>query len=1099
MTQQEERQSGDRSSVDPIAAIERSGQRYRMSLWVLQLDAEAPPGRLVHGNVLRSRAEERATGWTSFEVKKFGSKARLVRYGIVLETGTCFAILAKLESGALLDEALAESSLVPEGWEGGDIGTLTLQRLPTAYMSGVPQLSVLPPNLWARSSPVNGAGCYCARFVPKNRFAFLPSDSDASEALLLKLCDVLKTETGLSFDQNAGDAFGSIEVYLFPSLDAAEKPRVEIRYAKSPSRAVTVKIRPEESDAAFALQIRGEQVRDIASDELHLVDQRTQELTLDLPDPIDGVIIRVWKKTGNTGAWLLWHEQEDHFLRSIGTSMQLSGLTGSVGAGWLESLPKRLSSRVERFKQIRQVSMDSPMETTSRGGWETGIQNARKLSSASEKMKSSARFFPRGWGSDENKFEFAEWLKEELSSSAGSIILVDPYFDLLGLDLICRASGAANQLTVLTCTQALSEDDEAGTPRAERLGKAAKEYISILRGLKLKICDLRSANSGKSTKQLFHDRYLLFLDEAGNAEKGYNLSTSLQSAATTSPILITEINRSVLDDVADFVFGLMKPQADYVLDVVFPTESANKKRRSSLALTEERASTIVAALDVAGRKTGSNSALEQLNTLGLYSDQKVNCEFTDGELEKLILTLTSSPLSQAAKIWDGMVETGMSRWSGVIPELITRLLASGSTSALGDFLGEYLVGHATGELLAEDSYEHTRTLAGPLKLSFDRAMGQSARFYDHHHEFPLGTTWAIRFALIYLTSRGPEGVDKLVDNLHTRKVNAEKVFSRLSGPKDSRPSKQESGEASRVLANADAILSATVAALTWFVQPPGPGLLETFGQAQLPFARALWATALIRRVSKAEPSLEPDDFLKELAVLPKEELRLSLAQLIYDLRLKANQAQARSELVDELPEWLRNAVVDNADQNTTVEELVRLIDFYSGPVVPNWAPSTHEDLLLPLVVEGKLAKSSLFQVWDSVLTTRRQDEYLGRADFPLLQVWGLAAQVLPGEECREMLQTDEGILEKAERILKEPLLAHRNYKRWSQALNDVLWVLLRAWAIGRTCPNDPLGKVALQLARGAAALAENEGLVLNAIGEMQRTAEYIIEDLKNYS
>ncbi len=405
-----------------------------------------------------------------------------------------------------------------------------------------------------RASPTGSAGCYCARICPPRRLDFLDGEFEPDE-ILRWLAEKLEPETGLNFAGGAADAFGSLEIFGFPSLDENERSLVDVTYEReTENRSCTVKVSlaPGANNTDYLVQVRTELVRDVATDHLAPIDAATRMVTFQVPDPIDGALVRIWKRDA-TAALTLWHEQEDHFIRSIGMGMNIAGIRGRLDSDWLKELEnsRQARSRVEAFRNISQVSTSSPMETSTRARWET-----------------AGRFFEKGWAG-KHRLDFAEWLRDQLSRSGGDVILIDPYFDVSGLDLVVRASGAARQLVVLTCTQTTSLDDDGHDQnRADRLVSACEQLHAILRGVKLRLLDLRSRGGGRS--QLFHDRYLLLYGAAGEVRQGFNLSTSLQSATRTSPLLVTPIPSDVIDAVSDYVTTLRDPSETNAIEILYP-------------------------------------------------------------------------------------------------------------------------------------------------------------------------------------------------------------------------------------------------------------------------------------------------------------------------------------------------------------------------------------------------------------------------------------------------------------------------------------------------------------------------------------------------
>ena len=1081
----------------PSSALTPSDVKVRLTMWLLSIEGAQPKRRFVHGNVLRSRSKRPAERWYRYQVVALPKKEKLLRYSVELDGPLLKVVLDEVASGSNLLDSLNRLGFCHEDFSESDLATTTLQPLPTAFFSGIPQVSGPPSHLWPRSSPVNNVGCFCDRYVRGDRMAFLPSDPVESEGLIRPLCAALGPETGLNFDKNAGDAFGSLEVYHFPSLDEDERPRVETTYRNQPHKTLHLRIHSPPDVGSFAVQVRSEQVRDTAADTLYVLDRSDAELDLDLPEPLDGALIRIWARANEDSPWQLWHEQENHFIREIGFNLSMGGLTGSVGASWLDGLKPGLQARVEKFKEIRQVSMDVPSETSTRLPWEKGIQNARKLVANAHIPASKARFFQRGWGAYENKFEFAEWLKEKLSSHDGTIVLADPYFDLLGLDLICRASGAAKELIVVTCTQVKSEDDTMTQSRAERLQEGARQYLPILAGLSLRINDLRSPSSETSTNQLFHDRYLLLLDANGNPKEGYNLSTSLQSAATSSPLLITEIAPDILPDVTDYVTSLLTPtEGEHRVQQIYPLNE--QIHRASRELTETGAESLLAVAKASGREVGSRTATEQVKSLGLYKDDEVHFELSDDDLDHVVDYLVSAELAEAAQVWDGLVQIAASRWFGGVPDLIKRLNAHAKRDAVRAFLTTYLEAHGTGQLKNDDSSTYTRTLAQVLELPFEKVLGEAARFYDYHHEFPLGTSWGIRLALIATILDDPSNVDSLVQSLRAKKQYAMATFARTRHKKkEERPNSEELKAATRVSVNADAVLSAATSTLTWFSQGRGPGLNDAHAKSKEPFIRALWAVGHVRTATGTGPEgvVDPAPLQTKLALLNPEERRLVLGQAVYDLRIRANQTLGRSEERENLPTWLPHAIITEAPSPSGADELERLVKFYSGPLLGHWAVSTHNELVNPLVNAGKLSDDELFEVWDRVLARRMHDDHATRGDFEVLQVWGHCFWFTADGVRERVNSTDRNNLEGAQRTLEEPLLMSRNHDKWSKAVKAILWTLLRAWAIVRGQTPEHHDGTASEFLEKCREIAMNERLVGEALGEMKAMVEYVLVDL----
>ena len=153
-------------------------------------------------------------------------------------------------------------------------------------------------------------------------------------------------------------------------------------------------------------------------------------------------------------------------------------------------------------------------------------------------------FLPQSKSAGLGLLEMVEWFKEVFSRfHGGRLLLADPFFDEIGLELLSLSGCEAMELSVITTT-------------AKKAG-AAEERQSLLRPKS----SLFKANSDSRLRifmrpdQAFHDRYLL-LEKEGEVE-GFHLSNSLQGAAQKNPLLITPIPGDVLPQVKAYVDGLI--------------------------------------------------------------------------------------------------------------------------------------------------------------------------------------------------------------------------------------------------------------------------------------------------------------------------------------------------------------------------------------------------------------------------------------------------------------------------------------------------------------------------------------------------------------
>lgn len=152
-------------------------------------------------------------------------------------------------------------------------------------------------------------------------------------------------------------------------------------------------------------------------------------------------------------------------------------------------------------------------------------------------------FFAKGWDVQDgsgSRLSFWKWFQDVISSSR-EIVIADPYFDVLGIELLAAAS--RGKVTVYTCT-ALTSDDTGTLGRKERLRLRCSQ-LSIANVV---ILDLPLLDKGAP----FHDRFIY-----SNADRfGFHISNSIQGAAAKHPLVATMMTEDVIDEVSKYFTSL---------------------------------------------------------------------------------------------------------------------------------------------------------------------------------------------------------------------------------------------------------------------------------------------------------------------------------------------------------------------------------------------------------------------------------------------------------------------------------------------------------------------------------------------------------------
>ena len=1081
----ESKSTGLFSETDQFSLLEKSERLVRVSIWWIRCRHWEPEYRFVYLCVYPSKGRVSKT-WSKSDIdeKPFifvggeSSKRKIVKRHICLPGNTAHELIRGLASDSSIEAVCAGV-----GIDSLDVNpTIPLspesewKMIMPVFFPEENSLTFLLPIAKGRQSPMKDTGCYCTRIVSPNSLRFL-EDEEEPDKVIDWISDVLRKETGLDFMTTGGEALGNIEIYGFPSLDDSNHSKVSVGFEKdNEKRQTTVKLELTGGDfpSEMTAQIRSEILNDVSSDQLIGFDPETCSADVILPEPLDGVTIRIWKDQ-KSGKKLLWHEKTWIFVREISMSANLIGLRGTLGAPWLEELSgTRARARAEAFRKITQVSSDIPMAVSMRSSWEKEVIAKREAFRRLNPERSEGRFFKKGWAGD-TKLDFAEWLKDKLSKQKGRILLTDPYFDVVGLDLLSRASGAAKEITVLTCTQTPSDDDEGGAnKRVERLGNAFKEALPILQGLKLNVLDLRSKEDGKS--RLFHDRYLLMYDENNDIKEGYNLSTSLQSATRKTTLLATPIPKDVLDDVADYVRALLsqgEEDEDKEIIKLFPGPRIETSIAEGISPQDAKSAMKFLEILLNTRIGTSGNDSKNLDDAGLLNKEKtrIDVAWNKTDLERIQNHLETAGIEESALVWEGAVFTAMSHWYNELPDLLNEMMDE-NPPVLGDMLVHYLIGQASGALQTDGSEDHVRTLAHYFaEESFLQSLKVTSNFYNYHHELPLGTSWPIHAAARCIGHHYPEKVGELIREL-------------LSLGQDSQ-----------------SILSALATALWCTVREAEESVVQCMASSRVPFVRALAAIHVWEKLRRDEITWE--DFQGFLFENLQNEADEILASALYDLRIEANRRNSRN-LRAEIPlhEEVVELLVQELKKKSSLKRLVRLMPSFSGPLNGDWAGSTHAEIVLPLMEHGKIDPVDVYELWNTIF----EDVVVGSTFFSgrsgeLIDTWGGAFWLGNKKQKSELLSHAKVELTKKEGLLYAPFLRSRDYESWQKTTDGILLWMIRLWVILENQPEEKeeetIGEVK-SLCQIALRIVDEEKLVESAIQDIQTVSKAAKERLVSH-
>lgn len=407
------------------------------------------------------------------------------------------------------------------------------------------------------ASPVGYAPVMRSALVRVDKTQVLPG-TDAEARTLL---DVLTSDCGLSFsletDRGGRDLgrLGDLEILVFAN---AGRPQVSVKTSEA-FIEVSVGARLLEAGKSAYVRCRQNHGGATLSESFKLL-----PVSDDLAQPRvvrfetieigpSGADIEVWVEDGQPGELRLVHSHAYAWIRQIGLRMGLMGTQVQFPSKWIDNWVaqrKRTRGTLARADAMRRVA-NLVHDNESRVGkpdelWCVALSNARKLATHLSPPKSEGEFIRRGIdvGAEDGKVRLAEWFRGMVAGgrSPRLFLIVDPYFNTLGLELIARVGQAGLRFVVVTTL------DDRVQDRATKTQELRKQLRAVLPGLNVEIYLVE--------KERLHDRMIFELESAADVStatpvRGFHLSNSLQHATDNYPLLITPIPRDLLSDVVD--------------------------------------------------------------------------------------------------------------------------------------------------------------------------------------------------------------------------------------------------------------------------------------------------------------------------------------------------------------------------------------------------------------------------------------------------------------------------------------------------------------------------------------------------------------------
>jgi hypothetical protein len=933
------------------------------------------------------------------------------------------------------------------------------------------------------TSPIEGTPAFMGSLYRCNKlnpFCQINGEPLPQVDELVRLClNHLGDETGLDFRNADSQRLGNLEWLCFPAANQHEQPQLSIDTDDTPNR-VAVRISPGVLPTSSALiRCRGKNGGVVVLDQCQLVqgaDSAEVSASFEAKEHISSVTVTIWIQAPDSTSWEIWYEHTSPTHWQVNLSLGLAGPRIVLPSDWLEKYAHSLREQVEQSQTFHQVNYEQvQLGKTDTEPWIVAAKQIREFSRKLFPPCSDGEFFPRGWANDETgRFSFFKWLQQLTNdSTASKVLLIDPYFDSAGiLELIARASAVQAEYVVLTTTQIKSDDDVLETgerlqsidqssepQRAIRLKTACNQLQVLLENLKFRLLDVRSTEGGKN--QIFHDRYILVFDQKGDVKTGYHLSNSIQGATKSYPLLITPIPADVLPLVENYIATeLLQPSnPKREVHTIFSTiaeqaEFSMSQHPIGIAAIPNANQFFAALLQDANLAYLTSFDLgDRLQERGFYNTTSQEFELRESAanqvetmLERLTRTLLCADMDTFTQLW-----AGLAAWLDRTSEhevYLTKITSFGG-AAIAAKMYTFL-SHPLDALNLPIQTYHPNAQADALQLIgfIEQDFVSAVRDADRLLKITDARMWqsclndcGLRYAtqaLMTLDSAKLIGVLEALNQFLVEERSNLETFQFLS------------------LAHSISFIVQQLfdyLIVNRFHKKQNDILIQKMLESNLPSIRAIAAYSLFpSNPNQGDQSpLDLQKITAQLTQFSEIERTHVLAEWGFHLR------SGKTEAVRELRLAIFNEMQQNFPKELSLEEVSSISRRLSGSGEGAWAKAITNDLLQPLVKEGKLNQDLVTEVWflvllnglnNTLMITTQQDKARPSPGFNPDFVRGLEFIQVCVEafdratpECRaKWLAEISKLSQSARRFLNQPFLRSRHYEKWDAARTSALWL-----------------------------------------------------------
>jgi hypothetical protein len=495
-----------------------------------------------------------------------------------MDSGLCKAFFRMLCQGKSLSTINSELNLkAPQDFD--DLfGAFSFKKDNLAYKPVSFLLNKYAYEANSVSSPMGSGGALSASIFSLDKNELFYVDERYDSQLTAYIINKLNVDTGLDFGGTDQVRLGDFELLVFPTTTESGQKLLTIEEYKN-NESINVRFDsrqlPDLKSFQFRLSIlNAGQVLYSCLESAKQIDEHVFDCKFIVKSCIDSIRQTIeldiyGSEEINFESGFLCCRYRISYFREInleGTLLSADFKTASHS--WLERNTKK--DEIPRVRAAQQRSLGYPtfkniIKVNNSDPWVSVNEDLGSLLSLLYPGKSEGKFIlSRNRDNNSGKLELAEWFKKLFAKYlTNEILIFDPYIDSIAVDLLSlHASPKANYVIFTTVPKGYNEnlswekdrlkEDEKNkdNSRINNLFDSLSKNCNELKDFKIKILGLK--------RDQLHDRYILIIDEAGLACKGYHLSNSLQNAAEDYPLLITPIPQDTLIGIDKYASELIR-------------------------------------------------------------------------------------------------------------------------------------------------------------------------------------------------------------------------------------------------------------------------------------------------------------------------------------------------------------------------------------------------------------------------------------------------------------------------------------------------------------------------------------------------------------